>query len=117
MTMISNFLFNFINFFVILSFFLSSLLTSGILFSTAVRAVVLAKLLILVISALTSFILALKVTSAKKLTSQDVSSEAQVKNFFILEKNYVLFSRYSSFCIFNHAMIYQICDVTMSIRT
>ena len=32
-------------------------------------------------------------------------------------KRYVPFSRYSSFCIFNHPMIYQICDVMMSITT
>ena len=52
----------------------------------------------------------------KTITSQNVSSEKQIKNFFIL-KNYIPFSRYSSFCIFNHLMIYQICDVTMSIST
>ena len=39
----------------------------------------------------------------KTITSQNVSSETQVKNFFC----YVLFSRYSSFCIFNHPLIYQ----------
>ena len=44
-----------------------------------------------------------------------MSSESQIKNFYISKKNYVPFSRYSSFCIFNHLMIYQICDVTMSI--
>ena len=53
----------------------------------------------------------------KMTTSQKVLSEAQIKNFFILKKNYVSFSRYSSFCIFNHLMIYQICDVTVSIST
>ena len=35
---------------------------------------------------------------------------AQFKN-----QSYVLFSRYSSFRIFNHLMIYQICEVIMSI--
>ena len=40
-------------------------------------------------------------------------SEAQIKNSFISQKNYVLFSRYSSFCIFNNPMIYQVCDLTM----
>ena len=35
------------------------------------------------------------------ITSQNVSSEEQVKNF----------------CIFNHPMIYQICDVMTSIST
>ena len=58
----------------------------------------------------------LKGTSATKtITCQNVSSEAQIKNFFISYKNYVPFSRYSSFCIFIHPMIYRICDVTMSI--
>ena len=51
----------------------------------------------------------------KMITSQNVSSEAQIKNFFIPQKNFVLFSRYSRFCIFNHPMIYRISDVTMSI--
>ena len=51
-----------------------------------------------------------KVTSSKTITSQDVLSEARVKKLFIPLKSYVLFSRYSSFCI-KHPMIYQICDV------
>ena len=50
----------------------------------------------------------------KTITSQKVSSEAQIKNFFISWKNYVPFS---SFCILNHPIIYRICDVTMSIST
>ena len=53
----------------------------------------------------------------KMIASQNVSSEAQVKNFFISQKNYVLFSRYSSFCIFNHSMILHTCDIIMSIST
>ena len=53
----------------------------------------------------------------KTITSQNVSSEAQIKNFFISQKNYVPFLRYSNFCIFNHPMIYRICDVMMSIST
>ena len=53
----------------------------------------------------------------KTITPQNVLSEAQAKNFFISWKSYVPFSRYSSFCIFNHPMIYQICDVMMSIST
>ena len=64
--------------------------------------------------------LSLKITSAtnKMTTSQNVSSEAQIKNFFILYKNYVSLSRYSSFCVFNHPMIYRIRDVTsMSITS
>ena len=51
----SNFIFNFTNFCVI-----TTLLTLGILFSTAVTAVVVAKLVMLFISPLTSFILALR---------------------------------------------------------
>ena len=33
------------------------------------------------------------------------------------EEKLVPFSRYSSFCTFNHPMIYQTCDVMMSIST
>ena len=51
----------------------------------------------------------------KTIISRDVSSEAQKQNFFISYKSYVPFSRYLSFCIFNYPMIYQICDVIMSI--
>ena len=47
----------------------------------------------------------------KTITSQNVLSEAQFKIFFILRECYAPFSRYSSFCIFNHCMIYQICAV------
>ena len=60
MTIISsNFIFNFSNFCVIVSFFDKSL-TSGILFSTAVKGGVEAKLVVLGILFLTSFILALR---------------------------------------------------------
>ena len=41
----------------------------------------------------------------KTITSQNVSSEAQIKNFFILWKSYVPFSSYPGFCVFNHPMI------------
>ena len=51
----------------------------------------------------------------KTITSQNVSSEAQINNFLISQKSYVPFSRYSSFCIFKHPMSYQINDVMMSI--
>ena len=53
--------------FVLQLVFLTKLLTLGILFSTAVRAVVVAKLLILDISPLTSFVLALRVALVAKL--------------------------------------------------
>ena len=51
MIMVSNFIFKFMNFCVIVSFFWTKLLTLGIfLFSTALRAVLVAKLVILGIS-------------------------------------------------------------------
>ena len=53
----------------------------------------------------------------KTITSQNVSFEAQFKNFLTSSKSYVPFSRYSRFCIFNHPMIYQIYDAMMSIST
>ena len=70
--MIGNFLFNFINFCVIVSF-LTKLLTLGILFSTAVRAIVLAKLVILDILSLTSFILAIRAEVVAKLVTLGIS--------------------------------------------
>ena len=48
------------------------------------------------------------------INCQNVPSKAQVNNFFVSWKSYVPYSRYSSFCIFNHTMIYQICDVMMT---
>ena len=53
----------------------------------------------------------------KMITSQNVGSEIQIKSFSLLQQNYVPFSRYSSFSIFNHPMIYQICDVMIRICT
>ena len=70
--MIGNFLFNFINFCVIVNF-LTKLLTLGILFSTAVRAIVLAKLVILDILSLTSFILAIRAEVVAKLVTLGIS--------------------------------------------
>ena len=64
--MISNF-FSISLIFVLLSDILTKLLTLGILFSTAVRAVVVAKLVILGILPLTSFILALRGVFVAKL--------------------------------------------------
>ena len=75
--MISNFLFNFKNVCSVVSFFLTKLLTLGILFSTVVRAVVVAKLLILSISPLTSFIsfiLALREALVAKLVISGILS-------------------------------------------
>ena len=51
----------------------------------------------------------------KTINSWNVPSKVQIKNFFISKKNYVPFSRYSIFCIFNYSIIYQISDVTLSI--
>ena len=53
----------------------------------------------------------------KKITSQNVSSDAQVKNFFISQESYVPFSRDSRFSIFNNSMIYLIRDVMMGVST
>ena len=52
----------------------------------------------------------------KTITSQSVSSEVQVKNFFILfqKKRYVPFSRYSSFCSFNHPFYYSILSLFLT---
>ena len=66
MIMICNFLFNFINFCVTVSF-LTKLLTLGILFLTAVRAITKAKLVISNISFSTSFILELRVVFVAKV--------------------------------------------------
>ena len=41
----------------------------------------------------------------KTITSQNVSSEAQVKKFFYFLENLCSVLKYSSFCIFNHPMI------------
>ena len=62
----SNFIFNFTNFCVIVSLF-TILVTLGILFSTAARGVIVAKLVILGILFLTSFILALRAVVVAKL--------------------------------------------------
>ena len=65
MTMIGNFFFKFINFCVTVSI-LTKLLVLRISFS-AVRALIVAKIVILGISPLTSFILALRVVLVAKL--------------------------------------------------
>ena len=61
-----NFIFNFSSF-CVFSVFLTKLLTLGILFSSAVRLVVVAKLVILDILRLTSFILAFREALVAKL--------------------------------------------------
>ena len=87
MTIVCDFLFNFINFCVIVSF-LTRLLILGILFSTAVRVVVVAKLLILSIFDLTSFMLALRVVLLAKL----VISSILTSMFLIFTFYYVFFN-------------------------
>ena len=62
----SNFIFNFINFCVIVSF-LTKLPTLGTLFSTTVRAVLVVKLVILGISFLNLYILELREALVNKL--------------------------------------------------
>ena len=52
----------------------------------------------------------------KTITSQIVPSKAQI-NIFLFHKNIMFRSQDSSFCIFNHPVIYQINGVTMSIST
>ena len=54
-------------------FFTTTLLTLGILFLTAVNGLVVAKLVILAISPLASFILALRETLRAKLVTLDIS--------------------------------------------
>ena len=70
--MISNLLFNLIDFCIKASF-LSKLLTLGTLFPTAVRAVVVSKLVILAILSLTSFFLALIPAVLDNLVILDIS--------------------------------------------
>ena len=55
----------------------------------------------------------LKVTSAELLKMCHLGHRLRICLFH----GKVLSSRYSSFCIFNHSMLYQICDVMMSIST
>ena len=59
----------------------------------------------------------LKVTSATNYNfSNCVIWGTDYKLFYFVEK-LLPFSRYSSFCIVNHPMIYRICDATLSIST
>ena len=77
--MVSNSLFNFLSLCVIVSF-ITKLLTMRTLFSTAVRAVVAANLVILGIWPLISFMLALRVVSVPKLVESGILSSI----YFIL---------------------------------
>ena len=79
MIMICNSLLNFIKFCIVVGF-LTKLLTLGILFSTVVKAAVVAKLVILGISPLTTCILALREALVAKLVISGISSSI----FYIL---------------------------------
>ena len=70
----SNFILNFTSFYVIVNLFFTESLTLLILFSTAVRAALVAKLVILVISFLTFFILALRLVLIAKLVMSGILS-------------------------------------------
>ena len=52
----------------------------------------------------------------KTITSQIVSCEVQIKNFYFVEKSCSALKIFK-FRIFSHPMIYRICDVMMSIST
>ena len=71
--MISNFLFDFVNICVKVSFFFTKLLTLNILFSTALKAAEAAKVVIVDILFLTSFILALREVVVVNLVILDIS--------------------------------------------
>ena len=73
MIMICNSFLNFIKFCIVVSF-LTELLTLGILFSTGVKAAIVAKLVILGISALTTCILALREALVAKLLISGILS-------------------------------------------
>ena len=73
MIMINNFLFNFFNFCVIVTF-LTKFLTLGILFSAELRAVWVPKLVILGISLLASLILTLRVVLVAELVTSGILS-------------------------------------------
>ena len=59
----------------------------------------------------------LKVTSTQKRQLLKMCHLKHRLRIFLFDKKIVPFSKYASFCIFNHPMIYQICDVVMSIGT
>ena len=75
---------------------LTKLITLGILFSIAVREVVVAKLVILNISPLTSFILALRVVLVANLVTSGILSS----KFFIL----ALYTSFSTISLFTTSL-------------
>ena len=62
-------------------------------------------------------ILHLQVISATKRYLLKMCHLGYKLRIFLFQRKVVPFSRYSSFCIFNHPLIYQICEVMMSIST
>ena len=117
MIMISNFLFSSINFCVIVNF-LTKLPTLGIVFSTAVGAPVVDKSVILGISPLTSFILALREASLTKLVILGISLltsfllalrvvlVAKLVISVILSSIFFILALYTSFLTTLHYLIY-----------
>ena len=51
----------------------------------------------------------------KTITSQNVPSKVQIKNFFYFVEKLCVVLKIFKFCIFNHPMMYRVSDVTMSI--
>ena len=83
-------------------FFLTKLLITGILFSTAEKAVVVAKLVIVSILFLTSFILALRAVVVAKLVTVGIlflTSSILARRVVLLAK--LVISGIIRYCIFN----------------
>ena len=53
----------------------------------------------------------------KMIISQNVSSEAQIKNFLFRRKIIFCSQDIQVFAFFSHPMIYRTCDITISIST
>ena len=105
MIMISiNFIFNFTNFCVIVRF-LTKLLTVGVLFSTAVRPVVVVKLVISGILFLISFVLALRAVVAVNLVILGIS--------FLISFYFSLRSSFSSYASSIRCLIFSIFDLAL----
>ena len=51
----------------------------------------------------------------KMITSQNVLFEVQVKKFFYFVEKLCSVLEIFKFCVFNHPLIYKICDVMMNI--
>ena len=53
----------------------------------------------------------------KMITSQNVLFEVQVKKFFYFVEKLCSVLEIFKFCVFNHPLIYEICDVMMNISS